>query len=59
MVKADLIIKCWQCGKEETVVEMLEESVVDFNLDKRCPQCGGWMTKKELTITRSAQIELL
>lgn len=58
MIKADLIIKCCQCGKEETVVEILEESVVDFNLDKRCPYCDGWMTKKELTITRSAQFEL-
>jgi hypothetical protein len=58
MVKADLVIKCWQCGNEETVVEILGESVVDFNLDKRCPLCNGWMTKKELTITRSAQIEL-
>jgi hypothetical protein len=51
MVKAVLVIKCGQCGKEETVVEILGDRVVDFNLDKMCSDCGGSrMTKKELTI---------
>ena len=57
MVKANLIIKCWQCGKEEKVVEILEDSVVDFNLDKCCSHCNsGWMIKKELSMTKLGQV---
>ena len=51
MVKATLTIKCGQCGKEETIVEVFGDRVVDFNLDKLCSNCdGSWMTKKKLTI---------
>ena len=53
MIKADLKIKCWKCGKEETIVEAFEDSVVDINLDKLCSNCNaGWMMKKELTLQK-------
>ena len=55
MVKAELIIQCWQCGNQETVVEILKDEVIDFNLDKLCSNCSsGWMTKKELIIKKLA-----
>jgi len=51
MVIAELKIKCWKCGREEDIVEILEDSIVDFNLDKPCPNClDVWMTKKGLSI---------
>jgi len=40
MVKAELKIKCWKCGSEENVEEILEDRTVDFNLDKICPNCS-------------------
>ena len=53
MVKANIIIKCWQCGKEETITEIVNDQVIDINLDKLCSNCnGGWMTKKELTLIK-------
>ena len=53
MVKAIIIIKCWQCGKEETITEIVNDQVIDINLDKLCSNCnGGWMTKKELTLKK-------
>jgi galactokinase/mevalonate kinase-like predicted kinase len=55
MVKTNLIIKCWHCGKEETIVEVLDDNVVDINFDKLCSNCNrGWMIKKELTIKKLA-----
>jgi hypothetical protein len=51
MKKASLLIKCWKCGQEETVKELLNDNVVEINLDKFCTNCNqGWMIKKELTI---------
>ncbi len=53
MVAAELKIKCWNCGREEEIREILEDCTVDVNLDKLCPNCSGlWMVKKELTIKR-------
>ena len=53
MVIATLKIKCWNCGREEEIVEHLDDGVIDFNLDKTCPVCPGvWMTKKELVIAK-------
>ncbi len=53
MVVADLKIKCWKCGKEEEIRQILEDSTVDVNLDKICPICtSAWMTKKELTLRK-------
>ncbi len=52
MVIAELRIKCRQCGREEQIVETLEDSAVDFNADKPCPNCFGcWMTKQELRLS--------
>jgi Zn-finger nucleic acid-binding protein len=52
MVIAELKIKCWNCGREEEVVEILKDGTIDFNFDKPCPICRGhWMTKKELTLS--------
>jgi NMD protein affecting ribosome stability and mRNA decay len=51
MVIAELKIKCWKCGREEDIREILEDRTVDINLNKLCPDCfSSWMTKKELTI---------
>ena len=51
MVIAELKIKCWKCGTEEEIVEVVDDSTVDFNLNKLCPNCrDGWMTKQRLTI---------
>ena len=56
MVIAELKIKCWKCGREEDIVEILEDSIVDFNLDKPCPICpGSWMTKDELTLSHRGE----
>jgi hypothetical protein len=53
MVQFDLVIKCMQCGKEETIVEVVDERVVDINLNKICSNChNGWMIRKELTIKK-------
>jgi hypothetical protein len=53
MVLAELKIKCWRCGREEDIIEILEDSTIDFNADRPCPNCfGSWMTKKELTLSR-------
>jgi hypothetical protein len=53
MVIAELKIKCWKCGREEEIIEILDDHTVDFNLDKPCPNCLGlWMTKKELAIKK-------
>lgn len=53
MVIAEMKIKCWTCGAEEDITEVVDDDTVDFNLDKLCPKCrAGWMTKKELTIKR-------
>jgi hypothetical protein len=38
MVKADLIIKCRYCGNEETIMQIIEDSIIDINLDKICPE---------------------
>jgi hypothetical protein len=55
MVKVELIIQCWQCGKQETIVEILRDEVMDINLNKLCSNCNsGWMIKKELTIKKLA-----
>ena len=52
MVIAELRIKCWQCGREEQIVETLADSAIDFNADKPCPNCyGSWMTRKELRLS--------
>ena len=54
MVTAKLNIRCWNCGREEEIVESLADGTVDFNLDKLCPFCRtGWMTKKELIMKHS------
>jgi|WetSurMetagenome_2_1015567.scaffolds.fasta_scaffold530557_2 Zn finger protein HypA/HybF involved in hydrogenase expression len=54
MAIAELKIKCWNCGREETITETLDETVIDFNLDKQCPVChAAWMIKKELTIIKN------
>jgi len=54
MVRADLRIRCPNCGKEEEVVRVFDDRVVDFNSDKPCPTCNGvWMTKKHLTMTKT------
>ena len=55
MVTADLKIRCWNCGREEEIVEhFAEDNIVDFNLDKPCPVCtDAWMIKKELTMSRT------
>lgn len=51
LVIAELKIKCLKCAKEEDIVEILEDSTIDFNLDKLCPKGQGmWMTKNLLTI---------
>ena len=51
MVIVELKIKCWKCGREEEVIETVENGTVDFNLNKPCPNCfDSWMTKQELTI---------
>ncbi len=48
---ASLVIKCWKCGKEEIIIERIDENVVDINLNKLCPNCNdSWMIKKELSI---------
>jgi hypothetical protein len=53
MKNAFLTIKCWQCGREETIAQILVDNVVDINLDKLCPFCtSGWMVKKALTIEK-------
>jgi hypothetical protein len=58
MVLAELKIKCWRCGREEDIVELLEDGAVDFTADKPCPNCfGSWMTKKELTLSRRREGE--
>jgi len=54
MVTAELKIKCWKCGREEYIVEIVDDNTIDFNLNKPCPNCwDSWMTKKELTIKRN------
>jgi hypothetical protein len=51
MVIAELKIKCWKCGREEQVIEILDDRTVDFNLNKTCPNClDAWMLKKEMVI---------
>jgi len=51
VITATLTIRCWNCGGEEEIVRSLEDSAVDFNIDKLCPRCrSGWMVKKELTM---------
>jgi len=58
MIKVELIIKCWRCGKEETNVQVFDDNIVDINLDKFCPDCnGGWMIKKGLTIKKLASVK--
>jgi hypothetical protein len=53
MVLAELKIKCWRCGREEEIIEILADGTIDFNADRPCPSCFGfWMTKKELTLSR-------
>jgi len=55
MVTAELKIRCWNCGREEEIIEHFSDDTVDFNLDKPCPACAdAWMTKKELTMKRAA-----
>jgi hypothetical protein len=52
MVIAELRIKCWKCGREEEIIEILQDSTVDFNSDRPCPDCyGSWMTRKELRLS--------
>jgi hypothetical protein len=56
MVIAQLKIKCYKCGREEEIIEILEEGTVDFNLDKPCPNClDSWMIKKTLTLSSSGK----
>jgi uncharacterized Zn finger protein len=53
MVISELKIKCWKCGKEEDIVEVVDDNTIDFNLDKLCPNCRDvWMIKKGLIIKR-------
>jgi hypothetical protein len=53
MLKCSLIIKCWNCGNEETIVKIFGDNVIDFNLDKLCYRCNsGWMIKKDLTLQK-------
>ncbi len=48
-----LKIKCWKCGREELIVELHDEKVVDVNLDKQCPVCrDAWMTRSEMMIEK-------
>ena len=55
----ELKIRCWNCGREEEVVERFQDDIVDFNLDKPCPACSdSWMTKKELTMKRTVNEEM-
>ncbi len=55
MVRAELKIKCPSCKREEQVVRVFDDRVVDFNLDKPCPSCYGvWMTEKHLTMTKTS-----
>ncbi len=54
MKKAELIIRCPSCGREEQHVRMVDDRVVEFNLDKPCPACQWvWMTDKRLTMTEN------
>jgi uncharacterized Zn finger protein len=53
MVRAELKIKCPKCGREEQIIEVLEDDTIDFNLDKPCPNClDVWMTKRELSLKK-------
>ena len=50
-----LKIKCWKCGREESLVELHDEKVVEVNFDKLCPNCSdAWMKRCELVIEKSA-----
>ncbi len=54
MIIATLVIRCWQCGNEEVIIETVEDNTIDINLDKLCPRCNrGWMVKKELVFQKS------
>ncbi len=48
MATALLTINCRGCGREENIIESVEDNTVDFNLDKMCASCGTWMTKRDL-----------
>ena len=51
LVRAELKIRCPNCKREEEFVRVFDNRVVDFNVDKLCPACGGvWMTDKQLTM---------
>ncbi len=50
MATALLTITCRGCGREENIVEFVEDDTIDFNLDKMCLVCGTWMTKQELML---------
>ena len=53
MVRAALKIRCPNCKREEEVVRVFDDRVVEFNLDKPCPACQWvWMTDKQLTMTK-------
>ncbi len=50
MATALLTINCRGCGREENIIESVEDNTVDFNLDKMCTSCGTWMTKGDLIL---------
>jgi hypothetical protein len=53
MVIAKLKIKCWKCGREEDIVEVVDDNTIDFNLNKPCPNCGdSLMIKEELKLKK-------
>jgi Zn-finger nucleic acid-binding protein len=53
MNRIRLKIRCWKCGREELIVELYDEKVVEVNLDKQCPVCrNAWMTRSEMMIEK-------
>ncbi len=53
MIKSNLVIRCWNCGNEETISQTHGDNVMDVNLDKLCPKCNsGWMIKRDLTFQK-------
>ena len=49
-----LKIKCWKSGREELIVELQDEKVVEVNFDKLCPNCLDYrMNRCEMIIEKS------
>jgi hypothetical protein len=47
-------IKCWECGREELIVEENDEDIAEVNVNRLCPDClDSWLKIWEMMYEKS------